>query len=98
MSFPVNFHHAISSQLPRSSWRLTPKQDFLVCFFAGNLLLGATRSGGLEHDVSVPPRPEELTEVGRRDWTTGIELLRTCIATHDTKTFVLPPRSFSLTN
>lgn len=72
------------------SWRLTPKQDFLVCFFAGNLLLGATRSGGLEHDVSVPPRPEELTEVGRRDWATGIELLRTCLATHDTKTGLAP--------
>ena len=62
-----------------------------MCFFAGSLLLGATRSGGLEYDVSVPPRPEELTEVGRRDWTTGIELLRTCMATHDTKTFVLSP-------
>lgn len=72
------------------SWRLTPKQDFLVCFFAGNLLLGATRSGGLEQDVSVPPRPEELTEVGRRDWATGIELLRTCLATHDTKTGLAP--------
>ncbi|KAN0130039.1 Glycoside hydrolase [Lactarius tabidus] len=72
------------------SWRLTPKQDFLVCFFAGNLLLGATRSGGLEQDVSVPPRPEELTEVGRRDWATGVELLRTCLATHDTKTGLAP--------
>lgn len=87
MSFLLSSCRFISTP-PRSSWRLTPKQDFLVCFFAGNLLLGATRSGGLEHDVSVPPRPEELTEVGRRDWTTGIELLRTCIATHDTKTFV----------
>ena len=77
-----------SSQPPRSSWRLTPKQDFLVCFFGGNLLLGATRSGALEQDVSVPPRPEELTEVGRRDWATGIELIRTCMATHDTQTFV----------
>jgi len=72
------------------SWRLTPKQDFLVCFFGGNLLLSATRSGGLDHDVSVPPRPEELTEVGRRDWKTGIELIRTCMATHDTKTGLAP--------
>ena len=74
--------------LLRSSWRLMPKQDFLVCFFGGNLLLGATRSGAHEHDVSVPPRPEQLTAVGRRDWATGIELIRTCMATHDTKTFV----------
>jgi hypothetical protein len=68
-----------------------PKQDFLVCFFGGNLLLGATRSGAHEHDVSVPPRPEQLAAVGRRDWATGIELIRTCMATHDTKTFVALP-------
>ena len=61
-----------------------------MCFFAGNLLLGATRSGALEQNVSVPPRPEQLSEVGRRDWATGIELLSTCVATHDTKTFVPP--------
>ncbi|KAH9988958.1 glycoside hydrolase [Russula vinacea] len=71
-------------------WRLTPKQDFLVCFFAGNLLLSATRAGSLVDDVNVPPRVEELSDVGRRDWTTGIELLRTCMATHDTKTGLAP--------
>jgi len=44
-------------------------------------------------DVSVPPRADELSDLGRRDWTTGIELIRTCMATHDTKTYVLlPPR------
>ncbi|KAI9432065.1 glycoside hydrolase family 47 protein [Lactarius indigo] len=72
------------------SWRLTPKQDFLVCFFGGNLLLSATRSGALVQDVSVPPRLEELSEVGRRDWGTGIELIRTCVNTHDTKTGLAP--------
>ncbi|KAI0253282.1 glycoside hydrolase [Lactifluus subvellereus] len=72
------------------SWRLTPKQDFLVCFFGGNLLLSATRSGALVQEVSVPPRPEELTEVGQRDWKTGIELIRTCMAMHDTKTGLAP--------
>jgi endoplasmic reticulum Man9GlcNAc2 1,2-alpha-mannosidase len=41
----------------------------------------------------VPPRVEELSDVGRRDWTTGIELIRTCMATHDTKTYV-PRRGF----
>lgn len=80
----------ILNSSPCSSWRLTPKQDFLVCFFGGNLLLSATRPGALVQDVSVPPRPEELSEVGRRDWATGIELIRTCMATHDTKTFVPP--------
>jgi len=38
----------------------------------------------------VPPRPEELTEVGQRDWKTGIELIRTCMAMHDTKTGLAP--------
>ncbi|KAI0045662.1 glycoside hydrolase family 47 protein [Auriscalpium vulgare] len=72
------------------SWRLTPKQDFLVCFFAGTLMLGATTSGAVAPPVSVPPRPEELTEQGKRDWKTGVELLHTCMATHDTKTGLAP--------
>jgi len=72
------------------SWRLMPKQDFLVCFFGGNLLLSATFAGGLVSSVSVPPRAEELSDLGRRDWTTGIELIRTCMATHETKTGLAP--------
>jgi len=72
------------------SWRLMPKQDFLVCFFGGNLLLSATLAGGLVSNVSVPPRAEELSDLGRRDWTTGIELIRTCMATHETKTGLAP--------
>ena len=71
-------------------WRLIPKQDFLVCFFGGNLLLSATLAGGVVSSVSVPPRAEELSDLGRRDWTTGIELIRTCMATHETKTYVPP--------
>jgi hypothetical protein len=48
--------------------------------------------------VSVPPRADELSDIGRRDWTTGIELIRTCMATHDTKTYVLrlPSRPWNL--
>ncbi|TFY57228.1 hypothetical protein EVG20_g8628 [Dentipellis fragilis] len=78
------------SPLGDISWRLTPKQDFLVCFFAGTLMLGATTSGALVHPVSIPPLPEQLTEQGRRDWKTGYELLRTCMATHDTQTGLAP--------
>ncbi|ETW86588.1 glycoside hydrolase family 47 protein [Heterobasidion irregulare TC 32-1] len=72
------------------SWRLTPKQDFLVCFFGGTLMLGATRTGAVAHPVSVPPRVEELSETGRRDWHTGVELIRTCMNTHDTQTGLAP--------
>ena len=51
-------------------------------------MLGATRTGAVAHPVSVPPRVEELSETGRRDWHTGVELIRTCMNTHDTQTYV----------
>ncbi|KAF8195091.1 glycoside hydrolase [Pholiota molesta] len=71
-------------------WRLTPKQDHLVCFLGGSLMLGATRTGALKQHVSVPPRPEELSEKGKRDWQTGVELVKTCMNTHDTATGLSP--------
>ncbi|KAJ7069712.1 glycoside hydrolase [Mycena amicta] len=72
------------------SWRLTPKQDHLVCFLGGSLMLGATTTGALVHPVSIPPRPEELTEQGKRDWKTGMSLVKTCMDTHDTATGLAP--------
>ncbi|KAH9947075.1 glycoside hydrolase [Amylocystis lapponica] len=72
------------------SWRLIPKQDHLVCFFGGSLMLGAVTTEALVHPVSVPPRADELTPVGMRDWTTGVELVRTCMKTHDTATGLSP--------
>jgi mannosyl-oligosaccharide alpha-1,2-mannosidase len=72
-----------------SGWRLVPKQDHLVCFLGGSLMLGATTSGALVDHVSIPPRAEELTGQGERDWLTGVELINTCMATHDTQTYVL---------
>jgi mannosyl-oligosaccharide alpha-1,2-mannosidase len=51
-------------------------------------MLGATRTGALVHPVSVPPKPEELSEKGKRDWKTGVELIQTCMHTHDTATYV----------
>ncbi|KAJ7250853.1 glycoside hydrolase [Mycena haematopus] len=72
------------------SWRLTPKQDHLVCFFGGSLLLGATTAGALVRPVSIPPKPEELSEAGKRDWKTGINLIKTCMDTHNTATGLAP--------
>jgi len=78
--------------LVHSSWRREPKQDHLVCFLAGSLLLGAvsTRDGGTNEWASIPPTEEELN-VGdgraARDWKTGLDLLNTCIETHKTKTY-----------
>ncbi|KAI0713189.1 glycoside hydrolase [Cerioporus squamosus] len=71
-------------------WRLTPKQDHLVCFFGGSLMLGAVTSGAATHPVSIPPRPSQLTPRGKRDWQTGMELVETCVQTHDTATGLAP--------
>ncbi|KAJ7212097.1 glycoside hydrolase [Mycena pura] len=72
------------------SWRLTPKQDHLVCFLGGSLMLGASTTGALVRRASVPPRPEELSEQGKRDWSTGTKLIRTCMDTHRTATGLSP--------
>lgn len=71
-----------------SSWRLTPKQDHLVCFLGGSLMLGATKTGATVNKVSIPPKLHELTKAGQRDWKSGVELVKTCMRTHDTATFV----------
>ena len=73
-----------------SNWRLMPKQDHLVCFFGGSLMLGAVTSGASARQVSVPPRAAELAPAGKRDWQTGVELIETCMATHDTATGLSP--------
>ncbi|KAF9555845.1 glycoside hydrolase family 47 protein [Agrocybe pediades] len=68
------------------SWRLSPKQDHLVCFLGGSLMLGATTTGVTGSTVSVPPRPSELTPTGLQDWILGHELIETCMDTHRTAT------------
>ena len=74
-------------------WTLSSKQDHLVCFFAGSLMLGATTTGlrpGVSR-ASIPPDLErELSEEGRRDWETGRELMDSCMKTHETKTGLAP--------
>ncbi|KAG6829765.1 hypothetical protein H0H92_003555 [Tricholoma furcatifolium] len=72
------------------TWRLSPKQDHLVCFLGGSLMLGATRTGALVDKVSVPPRHHELSPIGKRDWRTGVELVKTCVNTYDTATGLSP--------
>jgi len=47
-------------------------------------MLGAV-DGGF---ASVPPRPSELSDVAKRDWKTGYELIKTCVQTHHTATWV----------
>jgi mannosyl-oligosaccharide alpha-1,2-mannosidase len=72
-----------------SSWRLVPKQDHLTCFLAGSLMLGAVSANPTvpRNKISHPPRTEQLSEDGLRDWKIGSELLKTCLHTHDTATY-----------
>ncbi|KAF8155035.1 glycoside hydrolase [Mycena galopus ATCC 62051] len=74
------------------AWVRTLKQDHLVCFFGGSLMLGATTAGALESPpwVSVPPKFAELSEVGQRDWTTGVNLVETCVDTYRTASGLSP--------
>ncbi|KAF8907715.1 glycoside hydrolase family 47 protein [Gymnopilus junonius] len=72
------------------AWRLMAKQDHLVCFLGGSLMLGATTTGLAGISVSVPPLPSELTETGQKDWQLGYELIETCMDTHNTATGLAP--------
>jgi hypothetical protein len=72
------------------SWRLTPKQDHLACFFGGHLMLGAVTVGARSSEIPIPPRMGDLTDEGQRDWNTGVALVQTCIDTHDTATGLAP--------
>ncbi|PFH45060.1 glycoside hydrolase family 47 protein [Amanita thiersii Skay4041] len=58
------------------TWKPRPKQDHLVCFLGGSLMLGTKFDG--EEGVNV------------RDWETGRELVETCMATHETETGLSP--------
>jgi endoplasmic reticulum Man9GlcNAc2 1,2-alpha-mannosidase len=69
-----------------SAWTLIPKQDHLVCFLGGSLMLGAVTAGAAVDTVSIPPTAEELSDSGKRDWLNGVELIDTCMMTHQTKT------------
>ncbi|THH04887.1 hypothetical protein EW145_g5199 [Phellinidium pouzarii] len=73
-----------------TAWRLLPKQDHLVCFLGGSMMLGATTAGALVENVSVPPHPSELSPEAKRDWRVGVELIRTCMETHKTVTGLAP--------
>lgn len=66
------------------SWIRTRKQDHLVCFLGGSLMLGATTAGALVPPVSVPPKASEFSATGQRDWTTGVNLIETCVDTYRT--------------
>lgn len=49
-------------------------------------MLGAITTGAVTQNVSSPPKQDELTEQGKRDWEAGVALIETCMRTHDTAT------------
>ncbi|KAI9066522.1 glycoside hydrolase family 47 protein [Trametes sanguinea] len=72
------------------TWRLVPKQDHLICFFGGSLMLGAVTAGAVDRPVTIPPHAKQLSATGLRDWKTGVELIETCMRTHETATGLSP--------
>ena len=68
------------------TWKSGNRQEHLVCFLAGSLMLGATTVHSATGRVSVPPRKDELTVEGWKDWDAGVDLLEGCMRTHETKT------------
>ncbi|KIK71631.1 hypothetical protein GYMLUDRAFT_101804, partial [Collybiopsis luxurians FD-317 M1] len=65
------------------SRQLTPKQDHLVHFFGGFLMLSATITVDFVSPLLIPPRPTEFVEHVKRDWKDGVELVKTCMHMHD---------------
>ncbi|KAF5376947.1 hypothetical protein D9615_007271 [Tricholomella constricta] len=63
-------------------WYTEHKQDHLVCFLGGSLMLGATTASADIQPVAVPPIEAQLAAAGRRDWKTGEELIETCVDTY----------------
>jgi hypothetical protein len=72
-------HYIDSTDLSGSEWHISHKQDHLVCFLGGSLLLGAVDSTG----------SGQQTARQRADQEAGEELIRGCMETHRTATRVL---------
>ena len=83
----VKSFFAVTLQSQRSrKYTLQRKQDHLVCFLGGSLMLGATTVGQRVAHPSRPPREHQFTSIGKRDWETGYQLIETCVDTHNTAT------------
>ncbi|KAK7060811.1 mannosyl-oligosaccharide alpha-1,2-mannosidase [Paramarasmius palmivorus] len=77
-----------SGDLEKMNWSLQHKQDHLVCFLAGSLMLGAAASEG--QNLSEPAQPKLFKPRAKRDWKLGVELLESCMRTHETETGLSP--------
>ncbi|KAA1103445.1 mannosyl-oligosaccharide alpha-1,2-mannosidase [Puccinia graminis f. sp. tritici] len=63
----------------RKSYRFLPKQDHLVCFLGGLLLLGVTEGDRTLQDQDVLKLPDSNQE----DWVLGKELIKSCVNTYE---------------
>ncbi|KAJ6605389.1 glycoside hydrolase family 47 protein [Mycena vulgaris] len=90
LTFTAELHPQRLAATGQTTWVRSLKQDHLVCFLGGSLMLGATTAGALVNPVSVPPAPGELSAVGQRDWTTGVNLIETCVETYRTASGLAP--------
>lgn len=61
-------------------WRAITKQDHLVCFLGGTMMLGA--SVMLNGTLQPPKQEYGGTRAMREDWRVGHELIRTCVDTY----------------
>ena len=62
------------------TWQIVPKQDHLVCFLGGSLILGVTEGG--KRDLS----PNALDTSDREDLAIGQGIIETCVKTYETET------------
>lgn len=82
-------------QSQRPAFRLVPKQDHLVCFLPGSMMLGAHETGKstvngwpqLSHQMEMEDRPT----VQQEDQIVAHEILRGCMATYQETTTGLSP-------
>ncbi|CAH7687590.1 family 47 glycoside hydrolase, partial [Phakopsora pachyrhizi] len=61
-----------------NEYKLVPKQDHLVCFLGGSLLLGVTEGHRMTDEDVTTLKSDALQE----DWMIGKELIRTCVDTY----------------
>ena len=84
----------------RPFMQLVPKQDHLVCFLGGAMMLGSTSTVDVFGDRTkrpLPPISDVATgdDTDREDWRLGHELVRTCMDTYQiTKTGLSPEIAF----
>ena len=78
-----------TNMMDSSGWRVSPKQDHLVCFLGGSLMLGATTTG-TKSPVSVPPDLTQLSEDAQADWKLGEALIETCVDTYTASATYVP--------